>query len=186
MRGALALLVLFAIGSAGWGLETYRRAEARRQAIKLQRDTTRARFDAELQRAATAAAGRDFSSALTEADSAEVTRDADRALFDSTELAAMDATLAATRRQIKEQMTSLGHPEPAASARTETVCRSEIIPDLITRCRGHVDAHRYTQALAACEQVLVLDPGNEYARGLRPLLEVQVNLASPTPRPRYD
>lgn len=74
-----------------------------------------------------------------------------------------------------------GDAPNAVAAKTE-----DSIPAMIQLVIQHMDAHEFPMALATVQQILDIDPKNEYAAGVRPMLEDRVaqRAKAPTTLPR--
>src|SRR5207248_1483485 len=55
--------------------------------------------------------------------------------------------------------------------------RERTVADLIVTARRLTDDAKYREALGVVDQILVLEPRNDYAIGVRPLLEDKASLA---------
>ena len=56
--------------------------------------------------------------------------------------------------------------------------RQKTIAELIRTARNLTDQGKYREALQTVDQILVLDPNNDYAVGVKPLLEDKVQFAA--------
>src|SRR4030095_14354157 len=71
--------------------------------------------------------------------------------------------------------------------RERDTARRKTIQDLIRTSRELTDRHEYEEALGVVDQILQLDPRNDYAIGVRPLLQDALRFAEPRKRrERYD
>ena len=67
--------------------------------------------------------------------------------------------------------TTVALPAPATAHTLTEAERSATIAALIKETRRYISQNRYPEALATIEQILVIDPTNDYATGIRPLIE---------------
>jgi protein involved in polysaccharide export with SLBB domain/beta-lactamase regulating signal transducer with metallopeptidase domain len=63
--------------------------------------------------------------------------------------------------------------EPKNATATPAV-QSDQLAELVKKSRTAVNQGKYPEALAILDQILILDPNNEYATGVRPLLEDRI------------
>jgi uncharacterized membrane protein YgcG len=162
--------------------------------IRIRKQEITYRFNQRLRDARAAAREGRFQDAQAAIDDAVVARNADSALFTTDEMSAMNRELADARTAVDRARVE--SDTTANKQRTESQTREErlrfeeeernkrnTIAALIERSQEQVRRRNYKQALGILDQVLVLDPQNDYARGARPLvydsyqLQVQRNAA---------
>jgi hypothetical protein len=153
---------------AGW-----RRARARETVLDQRREEIRYRFEERVCKAQRSAKAKESLEARGALLDAEVARDADPALFTSKELAAFDQELAETRKLVEESSRTLQEvisDSVSDSPRTQSTGRWRTLKQLSKISSAAIEDHDYARALEICEQILELDPSDDYARGVSPLL----------------
>ncbi len=145
-------------------------------------------FDDAIRNTNTAISENKFEVARNELRRAENARNIDPNLFTAENLRRFDSTLAGTREQLErveaEVLRRQTAEERAIAERAIQDVREETareirrtVADLIETAQELVRQRRYSQALNVVDQVLTLDPTNDYARGVRPLIEDRALLA---------
>ena len=131
-------------------------------------------------------------------EEAAVARNSNPALFTEQELSQYDTRLAEARaildaaeerrqRIIIEQERGDELRRFAEAEREARAERERTIRDLIRVSRELTDRHEYEEALGQIDQILVLDPRNDYAIGVRPLIQDALHFAEQRKwRERYD
>ena len=95
---------------------------------------------------------------------------------------AMGATaLVLLRRNSAGPTIAQGVPANVASAPTTQPAleRDRAVREKITQVKQLVREGKYEQALAGTDQILLLDPNNDYAQGARPLIEDRARFLEP-------
>lgn len=149
--------------------------EERRQEINY-------RFDTAISDAHAAVQAQRWEDAERSLQQAQLAAGADRTLFNPQELRRFDQTLASTRVQIDQardealrQATARRSTQEAQQIENERrraeIERRHTIDDLRQTAQNLTAQARYREALGVVDQILVLDPTNEYAIGVRPMLE---------------
>lgn len=149
--------------------------EERRQEINY-------RFDTAIGDARSATQAGRWEDAERALQQAQLAAGADRTLFNPQELRRFDQTLASTRVQIDqardeaqrrlEAQRRTGEAQQIERERRRAeVERQHTIADLRQTAQNLTAQARYREALGVVDQILVLDPTNEYAIGVRPMLE---------------
>ena len=149
--------------------------EERRQEINY-------RFDTAVGDARTATQAGRWEDAERSLQQAQLAAGADRTLFNPQELRRFDQTIASTRVQIDQardqamrEAESTRNRQQIEQMRKERdradIERRHTIADLRQTAQNLTAQARYREALGVVDQILVLDPTNEYAIGVRPMLE---------------
>jgi type II secretory pathway component GspD/PulD (secretin) len=121
-------------------------------------------------------------------EEAAVARNSNPALFTEQELTTYDTRLNEARvtldraEEARQQflMQEQRRDELARFADAERVARAErqrTIRDLIRQSRELTDRHEYEEALGLIDQILEMDPRNDYAIGVRPLIQDALHFA---------
>src|SRR5205085_2239318 len=131
-------------------------------------------------------------------EEAAVARNSNPSLFTEQELANYDTRLAEarttldraqeTRQQVmmREQKTEELR-RFADAERQHRLEQEQTIRDLIRTSRQLTDRHEYEAALGVIDQILTLDPRNDYAIGVRPLIQDALHFAEQRKwRERFD
>lgn len=156
--------------------------DVQQQATELARQEIQYTIDAELENARQAIGNNNFADAQAAVQRAraaaslnpqvftEQENRAFRARIDQTQLAVSQAATeyeaqqaATERRDIQEQIRLAQQREAEERART--------VADLTASANRLVNETRYAEALGVIDQILVLAPNNDYATGVRPLVE---------------
>jgi general secretion pathway protein D len=140
------------------------------------------RFNSAIDDARTATGADDFVKAQTSIDAARVARNSDPGIFTTPEIQNFDSTISSTqvaldaekesknRRDANAQAVEADQAQQAANAE-RLAERDRTVAALIKTAREDVDAGKYEEALGVIDQILVLDPKNDYAVGVRQLVE---------------
>ncbi len=161
--------------SGGLLTEQEKAINARRQLVQYQFDTAIAETKADIQAA-------DFAKAQTALNQAKVSRSSDPGVFSPAELTNFDTTVAATQADLekaRETRSVLDNDQRSkdTTARALTVAESRRqekerqVAGLIRTTRQAIEEQRYQDALKLLDQILVIDPRNDYATGVRQLVE---------------
>ena len=149
--------------------------ETRRQAIQYSIDNA-------LNDAETAIGGKDFTSAQRAVERARVARNSNPNIFTPQEVNAFDTRIETTQNRLDQERarwTAVQAQQQQKQTAKEMQQRQEeqerakrqTVAGLIQQSRRLTDAGKYDQALGVVDQILVIDPGNDYAIGVRPLIE---------------
>jgi type II secretory pathway component GspD/PulD (secretin) len=146
------------------------------------REQIRFNFQEATQNADTAIQRNNFVEAQRYVQAARVARNQDPLIFNPEEIREFDTRIADTqlaldqsRQRFQQQMAD----EAAVRAAREDQLRQQqiqeqtrrTVADLIRRSRTAVNEGRYEEALGVIDQILILEPNNDYAVGVRPLVE---------------
>ena len=174
--------VLARLGRApqtGPGLtEVARDIETRRQEIRY-------RFSTSINEANTASREHRFADALVALQRAQLAANTDRSIFNAQELREFDQTYATTRADVEraQQLWIEDQRRRGIQGASEDLQRQRdqaererrhTIADLKATARTLTEQARYAEALSVVDQILTLDSTDEYAIGVRPLLEDKV------------
>ena len=157
--------------------------------IQIRKDEITYRFQDRIHVATRAIQANDFTAARTALLDAEVARDQERVLFTADELAQFNAELTSTRVKLQEaeaRYASMSADDRAKATNEAERLRQEeadkdrrrTVASLVERSQDQVRRRNYQQALGVLDQILVLDPHNDYAIGVRPLVEDNFQLQS--------
>lgn len=170
----------------------------REAAIQQQRDYIDFSFKDSVARAETATGSKNFDAAQDAIESARVARNINPGIFQDSELRAFDARITQLQQNLDSaRITDRFDKEAiardlAAERRRmdETIQRRErdnTVADLVREAARMVGEQRYEQAMGVLDQILKLDPNNEYARTVRPLVEDKAIIQDQRKsRERYD
>lgn len=124
----------------------------------------------------------EFAAAQAAVESARVARDQDPTIFTPAEINGFDRVIADT--QLRLDQTAEGKKQTDADRAAEGVQkrmndererqqkeRESTVADLINTAKQLIAQNKYREALAVIDQVRSLDPNNDYAIGVRPLIE---------------
>jgi general secretion pathway protein D len=168
-------------GYGGTLMRFERDVQARRESISYS-------FDKALEDAQTAIDSKNIPDAKAAIERAKVARNTDPQIFRDDELRAFDSriaqaqtSMAAAAAQLTQAQLDQQATETAARLASEQAARQaqkeRTIADLIGSARTLTQQGNYREALNVIDQVLVLDPGNEYAVGVRPLVQDRADFA---------
>jgi general secretion pathway protein D len=152
------------------------------QRINARRQEIRYNFDTGIQRAQAATKDSDFSTATAALEGARVARNADPNIFTEQEIRDFDTRLTTTQlalTQAQQGFTSAQQTREQREAQEQIrKSREQIEEDrrrsvaqLQVQARQLIGETQYQQAVGVIDQILVLDPTNDYATGVRPLVE---------------
>jgi general secretion pathway protein D len=158
-----------------------REIEARRQSIQYS-------FGNAIDKAQADIDGKQISDAKAEIERARVARNTDPQIFTDEELRAFDSrivatetSLAAAQSQLTQAQLDQQQKETQERLATEEDAREKqklkTVADLIGSARTLTAQGRYRDALSVIDQILVIDPNNDYAVGVRPLVEDRADFA---------
>ncbi|MGA2232731.1 MAG: hypothetical protein ABSH22_17670, partial [Tepidisphaeraceae bacterium] len=140
------------------------------------------RFNTAIRDAKAAIAANDYDTAQRRLEDARVARSMDPGVFPVEQIREMDATIAQVDQEMKDaksiydqraNQATQNEVEAREKARLDQVRaeRERTIANLIQLARQDTDAENYAAALGVLDQILVLDPRNDYAIGVRPYVE---------------
>jgi general secretion pathway protein D len=153
--------------------------ELRRNAIR--RDAIRWNFDQAIADANAAIARKEFNDAQEALDRARVAKESNPTIFSQQDLAAFDSTIAnaqlrLTRAQetgrvaAEQTATTEAQRDAAERARIEAVERRRTVAVLVKTAKQLVYDGQYSQAEGVLNQILAIDPTNDYAVGVKQLV----------------
>lgn len=154
--------------------------ETRRQAISYS-------FKTALDSANAAIDSGDFRTAQTQLTSARVAAETDPTIFSPEEVRAFNAQAAATAGRLDAAQARAATTEDQRkqqqalnAQRTreaqEAKLRETTVANLIKAARRMIEENKYREAVGVLDQILVIDPNNEYASGVKPLVEDKATL----------
>jgi general secretion pathway protein D len=149
--------------------------KARRQIVQYNFDTAMANARSDI----SASKFTDAQNALTQARNA---RNSDPTLFTQDELRQFDTQIADTQLALTTAQDKYNAVQAAkerentqkailAQQQQQQAEREHTVADLQTQARRLINETQYTQALGVLDQILAIDPTNDYATGVRPLVE---------------
>jgi general secretion pathway protein D len=154
----------------------------REHEIQQIRDAITFKFNNALGDARTAWTNGDFADAQNDVADAQAARDQDPSVFSESDLRRMDATLTRSRndlasaRAVYDQQARNAAAQESAQREAQRLQQAAIerrttIESLIKLSRTLVWQQNYSAALGVVDQILKLDPQNDYALGVRQLIE---------------
>ncbi|MCC6424751.1 MAG: hypothetical protein IT447_14850 [Phycisphaerales bacterium] len=153
-------------------------------AIQQRRGRVQYSFDSAITAANDAIGNNKFVDAQRQLQNARIARDSDPGVFNPQELAQFDNTLAQTQAKLDRSMASAQTQDAQREAR-EARSRAEeqarqaeqqlraTVANLVRQARQLIDQNKYREALAVLDHIRELDPTNDYALSVRPLVENQ-------------
>lgn len=161
--------------------EQEKRIRARREAITYS-------FDNSITRANTAITGNDFAAAQAAVNEARIARNQDPTIFQTDEINRFDTTLAGTQERLAQaqlafdeaamkESTARAAEQESLKLENERKQRIATIRSLKRTARELTEQRKYEEAVGVVDQILALDARDEYASGLRPVLEDQRQFA---------
>jgi type II secretory pathway component GspD/PulD (secretin) len=158
-----------------------REVEARRQSIQYS-------FGIAIDEAQNDIEAKKIADAKVAIERARVARNTDPQIFTDDEMRAFDSRIAGTEAaldtasaQLSQEELDKQQAETAARLASQQQAREnqkvQTIADLIGNARTLTEQGRYREALSVIDQILVIDPGNDYAVGVRPLVEDRADFA---------
>lgn len=152
------------------------------RSVRARRSVATYNFDEALGRAREATASNSFEAARQALNEARAARNADPAVFTPAELAgfdnqinvaqsALDAAIAARARVEQEEASRRLTTAERTRIDTAREERERSVRALIEQARRLVEEAKFQEALNVVDQILAIDPGNDYAQGVRPLIE---------------
>jgi general secretion pathway protein D len=141
-----------------------------------------AQFNTGLSDARTDIAANNFAKAQADIDRAEQATTQDPTIFNTAQMQDFNARLAQARKELdqakvdytRQQQVQASSDAQAAEREREKLKLQEnqaAIESLIKLSREQIDVHNYAAALGVIDQILALDPNNEYALGIQQLVE---------------
>ena len=151
-----------------------------RQSLAIQQ--IKSQFNAAIASATAATKANDFAGAQQAIEQARVARAADPGAFPVEQLRQMDDAIARADQDLQSQRAAYDRANrektdqeiqqrEEARVRQAREERDRTVANLIRLARQDVDGGKYMAALGVLDQILVLDPHNDYALGVRPLVE---------------
>ncbi len=152
------------------------------QVIRARRQSVQYSFDSAISDAKDSIASGNYKAAQAAVDRATVARNTDPGIFTQQELAAFDRAIADTQTALNK---AEGASEADTKKRIETATataeaqrirqqqeeRERTVTGLIKNARQLIEETKYEEALKTIDQILAIDPTNDYASGVRPLVE---------------
>ena len=156
-------------------------SEQERQ-IRARREVVRFQFDQALANAKEATAKGDFAVASKSLDQARIARNQDPTIFTPSELAALDTAIATASTDLETGQKTRAFADTELASKQQVNAEKErvnrllterenTVASLIKQSRDLTAEMKYTEALKVVEQILAIDPVNDYALGVRPLIE---------------
>jgi general secretion pathway protein D len=150
--------------------------------IEIRRQEIMYRVDQALEEATNAVRQNDYTGAQAAVDRARVALNTDRTIFTPDELRRMETRIAnaqtdvTARSQVYAQQEAVANQKAANAAENQRVqiqeeTKRRQVASLISRSRSAVNEGKYDEALGIIDQILILDPQNDYAVGVRALVE---------------
>jgi general secretion pathway protein D len=150
--------------------------------IMQQRQYVQYTIDNSLNRAESLIAQRQFDDAQRAVESARIARNTNPLIFPDTDLRTFDERIANAQVRLDQarEAARLADAAAAAAEAQERAAAAKAIEEeqtratvaaLIREARGLTQQGNYRQALGVLDQILQLDPRNDYALGARPLIE---------------
>lgn len=152
------------------------------QIINERRQSIQYAFRSAIQNANDAIAGHHFTAAETALANARAARDQDPTIFSPEEMRdfnstinSTEQTLIRTREQAAVEERTRAQQEAEAQQRRQMheaeISRQATIADLIKAARRSIEEGKYDEAINILNQILTLDPNNDYALGVKPLVQ---------------
>jgi len=154
----------------------------RAQEVSAEQQAIRYKLDSAMTRARGATASGDFAAASDDIAQAQTARDEDPTIFSETDLRGFDTRIARARTDLADAQRrelEARRNEAAQDAVTqenirlrENATRRQVtIQALIKLSRTQIDQQNFAAALGVIDQILTLDPQNDYALGVRQFVE---------------
>jgi type II secretory pathway component GspD/PulD (secretin)/tetratricopeptide (TPR) repeat protein len=139
-------------------------------------------FDNSMQQARAAIQNRDFSGAQLALQDARTRANQDRGLFNQDEINNFARQINEAQAELDRALAAATEEEAAATAerirrdveereRQRAEERQRTVASLVRNSRQLISEGRYREAMGVLDQILQLDPRNDYAIGVRPLVE---------------
>ena len=152
------------------------------QEIEQRREAIQYNFDTAITDTNTAITSNDFATAQAKLDIARVARNQDPQIFTPTEISNFDTQIAQTQLRLDNSKASFDATQAQQAQQqainqqltreqAEADQRRQAVANLIKQAMRLTNDGKYEQALGVIDQILVIDPKNDYARGARPLVE---------------
>lgn len=150
--------------------------------IRARRDVVRFQFDQALENVRESTARGDFPAARQSLDRARLARNQDPTIFTPAELAAFDSAIATsqtdlataerTRAAAEAELARREQVEAEKARRDQLLSeRQRTVAALIQQSRSLTEESKFQEALNVVDQILLIDPANDYALLVRPLIE---------------
>lgn len=156
------------------------RITAERQAITFNVNLALANADAQTAR-------NNFTDARQSIKQAEAAAKQNPGIFTNEELQTFDARIASARTGLEQAVVRQeeeakrlaqqnAENEAIARQRSQELARQQAVSSLISDSRRLTEQGKYDEALKTVDQILTIDPGNDYAKGVRQILFDRVSL----------
>lgn len=176
VTGAVNLRVLTTGGVEGGMLE------AQIERIRVLKQAIEYSFQRNIEEARQAIAANNFDQAQAAIDAARVARDSDPTVFSQQELSQFNSTIANTQAALNRatEATATVQQRTAAEQAAEEAARREririeeerrTVQALVRTAKQLVYEGQYSQALGVINQILAIDPTNDYAVGVKRLVQ---------------
>lgn len=155
--------------------EQDRLVRARQQAIRYSLETSLGGVRQDI-------ADNDFKAARAALESARVARNTDPTIFTQADVREMDTRIASAQLALDQAVENKKQADAKKSAE-EAIAKTQqrvkveqdqqrrAVSDLIKTAQQLIAENKYDEALKVIDQIRVIDPNNEYASGVRPLVE---------------
>jgi len=152
------------------------------QQIQQERGQIQYKFDSALDQSRKDMAANQFGAARDDIATAQAARDEDPSIFNPDELRQMDAQIQQSNLDLKRAGDAYDRQQRLITARNatdiqveidreQTARRDKAVAALIKLSRQQIEQHNYQAALGVLDQILTLDPQNDYALGIHQLVE---------------
>lgn len=159
--------------------------QQQQQIIDERRQSIQYTFKSAIQNANDAIAAHNFQVAETDLATARAARDQDPTIFTPEEMRTFNSTIESTqltlnrtRDQVAIEERARAQQEAEQQQRTQaeqaTISRQNTVKDLIAAAQHAIQEGKYDEAVNILNQILTLDPNNDYALGVKPLVEDKV------------
>ena len=175
--GRQQMLALQGRGAAGGSPldQLEKNVQARRQMIRYN-------FDTSIDRTREATRQGDVGAAQVALENARVARASDPLIFTEQETRDMEERIANAQLDLTKRQEGLATSEQTRTAREakdqierdrreKARAREATVADLRDQAQRLINETRYQEALGVLDQILAIDPNNDYGKGLRPLVE---------------
>ncbi|HZZ43499.1 MAG TPA: hypothetical protein VFE58_11225 [Tepidisphaeraceae bacterium] len=159
----------------------------RSKEIETQRQAITYSFNTALDASNTAIDSGDFKTARTQLASARVAAESDPTIFSPEDTRKFNSQIAATQGRLdtaearaattdEQKRTQEAKNAQIDRVNQEMKLRETTVANLIKSARRLIEENKYRDAVGVLDQILVIDPGNEYAQGVKPLVEDKASL----------
>jgi Flp pilus assembly secretin CpaC len=154
--------------------------------IGMRRDAILYEFNTAIDEVRDAIRRADFAAAERSLQRARIARDRDPQIFTQQEINEFNSAIAQAQAALDRALTERERLEAEDRlAQTQEMLRRRLqqeqeerrrtVSELIRTSRTLIEQRQYRQALAVIDQILILEPANDYAVGVRPLVEDQAH-----------